>query len=182
MTLLQYPYTDDDHPILMATQKFYSPDHSADARLVYYTRQNGRWECHLLTELPFVHRFGILDRNGVKYLIACTIKSASAFENDWTCPGRIWTARLPESIREYNENHQLKLFPLLSGLYKNHGFSVVQDGEESYAMVGTENGVYQVKPPKRQEKNGSIRRFWILLPVIFCFRIMMEMVRKSCLF
>lgn len=147
MTLTQYPLTEDSDPILMATQKFYSPNDSAEARIVYYTHEGGKWICHVLADLPFVHRFGILRRNGSHYLIACTLKSAHAFRDDWTCPGRIWVAPLPKNIRDYSEDHQLEFFPLESGLYKNHGFCIVRDGENSFAMVGTENGVYRVIPP-----------------------------------
>ncbi len=149
MTLLQYPLSEE--PILMATWKFYSPNDSANARIVYYTREDGQWVCHTLCALPFVHRFGIVKNNGVHYLVACTLKSAHAFKNDWTCPGRIWVAKLPEDIRAYNDEHQLELFPLESGLLKNHGFSIVEDGENSYAMVGTDNGVFKVVPPTEED-------------------------------
>ncbi len=44
----------------------------------------------VLCDLPFVHRFGVAQRGGVWYLIACTLKSAHAFRDDWTCLGRIW--------------------------------------------------------------------------------------------
>lgn len=151
MTLLQYPCEKD---ILLATQKFYSPNDSASAKIVCYTHDEGQWQCHVLCDLPFVHRFGIVERNGIRYLIACTLKSAHAFKNDWTCPGRIWVAELPENIREYSADNQLKLFPLESGLYKNHGFAVhkKEDGS-SFAVIGTENGVYLAVPPA--EKDGE---------------------------
>ena len=85
MTVAQVP----EQPILMATQKFYSPNDSADAKIVYYRKINDSWVCEVLCPLPFVHRFGVLKSSGKNYLIACTLKSAHAFKNDWTCPGRI---------------------------------------------------------------------------------------------
>lgn len=153
MTLCQYPLSEDDDPVLLATQKFYSPNDSAEAKIVYYTRENGEWICHVLCDLPFVHRFGVAQRGGVWYLIACTLKSAHAFRDDWTCPGRIWVAELPQNIREYDEHNQLKLEPLVSGLYKNHGFCRCEENGYGFFMVGTENGVYRVDLP--QEKGGE---------------------------
>jgi len=153
MTLCQYPLADDSDPVLMATQKFFSPNDSAQAKIVYYTRKDREWECHTLCDLPFVHRFGVIERNGVWYLVACTLKSAHAFRDDWTCPGRIWVAELPENIREYSEENQLRLTPLVSGLYKNHGFCRCEEDGYSFVMVGTENGVYRVDPPA--EKGGE---------------------------
>ena len=146
MTLLQFHGRED---VLLATQKFYSPNDSAQAKIVYYTKDENGWTCHVLCDLPFVHRFGIIENITGKYLVACTLKSAHAFKNDWTCPGRIWTAKLPESLLEFNEDHQLELTPLVSGLYKNHGFAVHENADgSSFAVVGTENGVYKVCPPE----------------------------------
>ena len=62
-------------------------------------------------------------------------------------PGRIWVAELPEDIRAYSQENQLKLEPLVSGLYKNHGFCRCEEDGYGFVMVGTENGVYKVTPP-----------------------------------
>lgn len=151
MTMVQYPCA--DKTVLMATWKFYSPNNGGDAKIVYYVRENGTWNMHVLCALPFVHRFGVLERNGVRYLIACTLKSAHAFKNDWTCPGRIWVAELPEDLTVFDEEHPLELTALVSGLYRNHGFcKTVVDGVET-ALVGTDNGIYKVVPP--EEKGGE---------------------------
>ena len=146
MTVTQVP----GKPILMATQKFFSPNDSAEAKIVYYRKVDGAWKCEVLCDLPFVHRFGVLQSNGRYYLIACTLKSAHAFKNDWTCPGRIWVAPMPEDVTVYNAENQLKLTPLVSGLYKNHGFEICREGENTFAMVGTENGAYKVTPPAEE--------------------------------
>lgn len=146
MTLLQLP--DAPQPVLLATQGFFSPDNAAGAKIVYYYRKDTGWVCETLCELPFVHRFGIVEGKEKKYLVAATLKSANAFDGDWTCPGRVWTAPLPEDIFRYNEEHPLRMYPLISGLYKNHGFCINQNTEGSYAVVGTDNGVYTIFPPE----------------------------------
>ncbi len=147
MTMIQYP----GKPILLATQKFYSPNNSAEAKIVYFMRNGEKWECKTLCEIPFVHRFGLLERNGRRYLVVCTLKSAHAFKNDWTCPGRIWTAELPEDITKFNDNNLLELKPILSGLFKNHGFMSGREEKGDFAVVGTQNGVYKIIPPEKDE-------------------------------
>jgi len=144
MTVAQVP----DQPILMATEKFYSPNDSAEAKIVYYQRIDGAWRRELLCELPFVHRFGVLTRGGRHYLIACSLKSAHAFKNDWTCPGRIWVAAFPEDITVHNAENPLALTPLVSGLTKNHGFEICREGEDTFAVIACENGVIKVVPPE----------------------------------
>lgn len=69
MTMQQVPGREDQ---FLATHKFYSPNDSAEARIVIATRrgENG-WQIRTLVEAPFVHRFGILQRNGKAYLLVC---------------------------------------------------------------------------------------------------------------
>ena len=154
MTLAQVP----DQPILLATQGFYSPDDSASAKIVYTRRINGKWVREVLCGLPFVHRFGILTGGGRPYLIACTLKSAHAFEGDWTCPGRIWVAPLPEDVTAYSASNPLQLTPLVSGLTKNHGFSICRDEGGTFAVVGSENGVLKVVPPDKPDGGWQVEQ------------------------
>lgn len=137
-------------PTLFATERFYSPNDGSKAAIVYYQRKNGIWERNLLCKLPFVHRFGILEQGGIRYLIACTIKSAHAFKDDWTCPGRVWVGELDENLSLYDSDHPLKLTPLISGLYHNHGFCKLKKDDVSAALIGADNGIYKVIPPKNK--------------------------------
>lgn len=144
MSMVQYP----GREILLATWKFYSPNNSADARIVYYIRDNGSWKCSTLCELPFVHRFGILQNNNRYYLIACTIKSDHKFKGDWSTPGKIWVSELPLDIENYNIDHPLNMQELKGGLLKNHGFYMSYDeAGNSSALIGCDNGIYKVTPP-----------------------------------
>ncbi|MCI8464713.1 MAG: hypothetical protein HFI63_02455 [Lachnospiraceae bacterium] len=145
MTMEQVPGTDG---IFLSTRRFFSPNDSGAAQIVIVEKKDGAWKRRVLCNLPFVHRFGILFQGGFHYLIACTLKSAHAFKNDWTCPGRVWIAPLPEDLSHYDEEHPLTLAPLLSGLFKNHGFCKVSEGDCTYALIGTENGIYKISPPK----------------------------------
>ena len=85
--------------------------------------------------------------------MACTLKSAHAFKDDWTCPGRVWVAKLPEDISIFDEDHQLELTPLISGLTQNHGFFKTEEEDYQIAVVGTKNGIFKVVPPA--DENGE---------------------------
>lgn len=159
MTMEQFP---SDEFILLATWKFYGPNDSADAKIVYYTKEDGEYKCHVLCDLPFVHRFGIVERNGYKYIVACTLKSAHAFKDDWTCPGRIWVGELPADIKQFNQENQLPLTPLVSGLFRNHGFSKITEDGMTYAVVGSENGVHVVVPPASPEEEWGVEQIFDL--------------------
>lgn len=131
----------------LATHRFYSPNDSAQASIVLARPGDNGWTVRTLCELPFVHRFGVLERDGRRFIAAATIKSDHAFKEDWTCPGRVWVGPLPEDLETSGE--RLELQPLISGLYRNHGFFKLEENGCTACLVGTDNGVYKIVPPAR---------------------------------
>ncbi|MFR5780672.1 MAG: hypothetical protein ACLUEK_01900 [Oscillospiraceae bacterium] len=72
MSAVQVPGTDG---AFLATHRFYSPNNSKEASIVLCRPVDGGWKVTTVADLPYVHRFDILQRGGVTYLIACCIKS-----------------------------------------------------------------------------------------------------------
>ena len=131
----------------LATHRFYSPNDSKEAGIVLAQPGEDGWRIRTLCKLPFVHRFGLLNREGNTYIVAATLKSDHQFKEDWTCPGRIWVGRLPENPDAVDEAYPLELTPLVSGLLRNHGFFKYEENGYEACLVGTENGIYKVTPP-----------------------------------
>lgn len=142
MSMVQVPNSNGQ---FVATQKFYSPNDSKEAKLVLVTPiAKGNWDVKIIAELPFVHRFDIVNKDGVNYVIACTIKSDHEFKDDWNHPGKILTAVMPDDLSTLDENHQLQFTAIKEGLTKNHGYCRVKKENEDYSLVGTDNGVFKV--------------------------------------
>lgn len=125
----------------LSTQRFYSPNDCTDAKLVLAEDTENGWRVTDVCELPGVHRFGILSRGGVNYVVACTLKTDHEYRDDWRFPGKIWVGVLPEKAE------QLRLEPWMSGLLRNHGFTLFCDNGNPAAIVSCELGVYRVEPP-----------------------------------
>lgn len=77
MSMVQVPGTNGQ---LLDTHRFYSFNDVEDASIVLANPlSKNNWVVKILIKLPFVHRFDILSCNGVRYLIACTVKSGQAY-------------------------------------------------------------------------------------------------------
>lgn len=145
MTMVQIPGTDGQ---FLATHEFYSPNDSAKARIVLAAPKGDRWSVRTIADLPFVHRFDILEKGGRRYLIACTLKSGHEHKDDWSHPGKVYAAELPEDLSPYDEGNQLPLQSIKEGVLKNHGYYRVMENGEPSALVCGENGVFRFYPPE----------------------------------
>ena len=155
MSAVQVPGLDG---AFLATHRMYSPNHCKEASIVLCRRTDGGWKVTTLADLPGVHRFDILTRSGVNYLIACTIKSDYAYADDWRFPGEIWVCRLPQDLAAFGEGERLPLRALDLKLVNNHGYSRdCSDGIQSGIVTGQE-GVFQITPPALPEEPWSIRQ------------------------
>lgn len=156
MTITQVPGRDDQ---FLSTTEFYSPNCGGnDARISSYTlTPNGSWACRTLCDLPYVHRFGIVfGADGTMWLLACSIKSACAYKEDWRFPGRVFGAPLVESLESYDEDYQLELTELSDNQLKNHGFYLPSD--RSFALVSTNDGVFRYVAPEKVGEPWGIER------------------------
>ena len=146
----------------LATQQFYSPNDSKHAKIVIATYVNEGWnvgwEVRTLCEAPFVHRFGVLERNGTKYLLVCCLKSGHEFKNDWRSPGACYASVLPKDLSVFNEDHPLTLTPIMEGMLQNHGYSQRKIDGHDVAVVGCEEGAFLFTPPAAPGKDWEIEQ------------------------
>lgn len=144
MSIVQVPGSDG---VFLATHKFYSPNDSKEAKIVCVRPENDGWSVKTIVELPFVHRFDIIRRGGVNYLIACALKSGHEYKEDWTHPGKVFACVLPDDLSGYSEDNQLKLTCISENMTRNHGYYKIAGKDGDAALVSCEEGVFRFAPP-----------------------------------
>lgn len=153
MTMTPVPGTDGQ---FLATHRFYSPNDSADARIVLATATKDGWDVRTLAVAPFVHRFGILTRAGVNYLIVCCLKTGHEHRDDWRFAGACFGVELPRDLSPYGEDNPLPLALIKDGMLKNHGFAKVAHGGYDAALVACEQGTFLFEPPAVRGANWEV--------------------------
>lgn len=156
MTIAQVPRRNDQ---FLATRKFFSPNFGgADAAIASYTHEaHDAWTERTLCDLPYVHRFGLLEgTDGTLWLLACTIKGTAetGVKDDWRVPGAVWAAPLNGQLEQYDDKNQLELTCIASCQVQNHGFWTAPD--KSFALISTAAGVFRYVPPASPEGEWDI--------------------------
>ena len=150
MTMVPVPGRDGT---FLATHQFYSPNDSADARLVCAERKLEGWRITTIAELPFVHRFDVISVGGIPYVLACTLKSGHEYKNDWRFPGKLWAGVLKDDPAGPLELHILK-----EGLGHNHGYTRYEENGVVSGIISCDEGVFRVTPPAEPEQGWKIEQ------------------------
>lgn len=128
----------------IATQDFTPTFQAQESKIVHAVRGgDGKWTIRPIMTIPYLHRFDLFVLGGRLMFIGATLCQAKEFKEDWSKPGKVYVAEVPEDIAG-----PLELKPILEGLTKNHGFCRGQwKGKEAYLVSGSE-GVFALYLPE----------------------------------
>ena len=141
----------------LATQKMYSPNDALQAKIVLVRpRAENDWTITTLAEVPFTHRFDILQSGGTSFLVVCTIKSGHDHKDDWSHPGKILAYELPRDWGWVDEGKSVSFTVVADGLFHNHGYWKGTTHAGDYCVIGADNGVFKVVPPSARHGSWQI--------------------------
>lgn len=137
----------------LAVQRFNPGFRGEGAELVHARCADGAWDVRTLLKLPYIHRFDILERGGIRYLLCCTICTEKKNEADWTSPGKLYAAVLPDDLHQ-----PITLTAIADGMVRNHGYCRTGTPGNSSALTSCDQGVFEVVPPPRRDGEWTVRR------------------------
>ena len=155
MSATQVPGADG---VFLATHRFYSPNNSKEASIVLSKYQEGHWQTRTVVALPHVHRFDILVRDGMQYLLACCLKRDYEYKDDWRFPGYVLAGKLKENWMDGPEGHMVDLSVIKDNMLKNHGYSRHMHNGIMTGIVSSDEGVFRFTPPAAKQTQWTIEQ------------------------
>lgn len=141
MTICQLNNSGD----FLAVQKFLPVFAAENAEIVYGKRlQDGNYDIKKCIDLPYIHRFDILEIDGGKMFVGATLCGGKESQQDWSKPGRVYVGEIPE-----NPENGIRLKVILEGITKNHGFCTTYYNGEKVVLVSGSEGLFRITPPSK---------------------------------
>lgn len=128
---------------------FYSMVDSENSVIELVRYKNGQFEQPVaVAELAYLHRFGIVETaTGTKYVVAASLHSFKENKEDWSHPGHVYYAKLPENLEQ---DFTLELTKLPGEYYMNHGFCTGVISGRTAAFTTSREGVFAWFPPETE--------------------------------
>jgi len=125
----------------LAVNGFYLKETPSGAHLTWVTYDKTKgFTFKELLYLPYLHRFDLIESDGKVYFIGGTIAHTKKDKEDWSDPGKIYGALLPDDL---NTPFDLKV--IKEGLYRNHGYSRSPQQDGGYFTA--DQGIFKVTVP-----------------------------------
>ena len=150
-----YCDTDNDD-FFLASQRFFPDFDAGESAIVKSWRDPlGRWRVEEMLKLPFVHRFCLIESEGVSYLVASTICEKKDFARAWSHPGAVYACKMEEG-----QTLPLTVTPILTGIYQNHGMWKGRFQRRPAVYVTGAQGVFALEPPNSLRAGWRVTRLW----------------------
>lgn len=128
----------------LAVQNFFKGFQAASACIVCAKPLvTGGWQVEKYLDLPYVHRFDVVEVEGKQFLLACTLCDGKEYKQDWSRPGRVWLGEMKEDGCE--------LKTLIPGITKNHGFYRGRRNGRNVVLVSGMEGLFEIQIPERSD-------------------------------
>lgn len=151
MTFVPLPGTNGE---FLSVQKFFKMFQWEEATIIWVRPQpDGSFQVKELFTLAYIHRFDVLESNGKKYFIGCTLATKKEAKDDWSSPGKVYVAELPADL-----NTPIKLTVLVDALTQNHGYSKVTWNGRMSSMIGSRDGAFIITPPEEPGENWHVEK------------------------
>jgi hypothetical protein len=135
----------------LAIEGFYKGLQCETAGIMHVWEKDGAWRTERVFDLPFAHRICTVERDGVVFVIVCSLCAGKDNFEDWSKPGTVYLGR-------WTGQGPLVMEPIVEGIHQNHGmFKGTLDGRE-VILVSGRDGVFEIAIPERADGAWPCRK------------------------
>ncbi len=150
MSIVPIPDRNGD---FLISQNFLPVFAGKEAKIVQAIRKIDEWHVEPWVDMPYVHRFDILQRNGSYYFLGCILSSTEAQAVEWDAPGYLLAAELDQSFTAPK-----KFERIADGMHHNHGYWKFNRDGYDCALTACDEGVFEVIPPENPDQAWQVSR------------------------
>lgn len=150
MGLVPIPHSSGD---FLAIQRFFPGFDAKESCIVRASRTHDGWQVEQWLEIPYLHRFDLLEQNGELYLLCCTLAQNKTAMDDWTHPGGLFGCWVDHDVTP-----PAQVGRIASGMTRNHGYCRVKGTGGVYAITACDEGVFAVAPPPQPGSSWRIQQ------------------------
>jgi hypothetical protein len=149
-----WTFEQDASSYVVAATDFKPGFKAENCRIIVYPLDEAvRGKSFEVGTLPYTHRAAVLAVGGRQCFLGSTLCSAKAFKYDWTQPGGIHLAVMPDKIDSRWEFRQI-----VTGLNKNHGMDFAQldrTGRGGFLLSAME-GLFYMRIPESPDGQWEV--------------------------
>lgn len=141
MSIIPLPGREGD---LLVSQNFLPDFHALAARIVRMRRTENDWHVEPWLELPYVHRFDVIEADGKMWFLGCIASGTTNITADWQNPGSIVIGEMGADMQP-----PATLRRIGGDMHRNHGYFRKEIDGATWILVTCDEGVFRVSPPTK---------------------------------
>ncbi|MBN2300001.1 MAG: hypothetical protein JXC31_02315 [Acholeplasmataceae bacterium] len=139
MSIVPIPDTNGE---FLAVQNFFPGFNGLTSKVVHVVPKGDGFEVRDFIDLPYLHRFDIITRNGVNYFLGAALCTSKTDREDWSDPGKVYVGILPSDLSK-----GMEVKPIYENLTHNHGYYQATYEGKPAGYVTSDEGVFVFVPP-----------------------------------
>jgi hypothetical protein len=148
MSIVEIPNSNGE---FLAVQEFFPGFNGKTSKVVHVKMVDGEFVVNDFINLPYLHRFDLIEVNGVIHFIGASLCSSKTDREDWSDPGKIYVGILPKDL---SKGMDLKV--IYENLTHNHGYYQSTYKGQKAGYVTSDEGVFACVAPKDEASDWEI--------------------------
>jgi len=148
MSIVAIPHTNGE---FLAVQEFFPGFNGKTSKIVHVKPTKDGFEVHDFINLPYVHRFDLIEVNGVIHFIGASLCTSKTDREDWSDPGKVYVGILPKDL---SKGMTLKV--IYENLTHNHGYYQSTYHDKKAGYIASDEGVFAFIAPLSEQGDWEV--------------------------